>query len=207
MYSLRERFSCFNTITQLNALSANEIMFIHNGIENISQALIGEVKNNSIVRESILNLNQNKNSNEDVSYRNNKISWIDMNDDNKWLYNKVKELILTVNQKFLFDLTDLEVLQYTVYETGEFYKKHIDTESTLFVGDACRKLSFSVQLTDPKEYEGGELLIHTSENAIVASKEFGSITFFPSFLLHEVVPVTKGKRVSLVGWVYGPTFK
>lgn len=66
-----------------------------------------------------------------------------------------------------------------------------------------RKLSMSLQLSDPNDYEGGELLLHLSHNPTVISKQKGMMVFFPSHTLHEVTPVTKGERYSLVAWIHG----
>jgi PKHD-type hydroxylase len=62
-------------------------------------------------------------------------------------------------------------------------------------------------LSDPEEYEGGELLLKTSAFPIKTLNKKGTIIFFPSYVLHEVTPVTKGTRKTLVGWVLGPNFK
>ena len=79
-----------------------------------------------------------------------------------------------------------------------------------------RKLSVTVSLSDPEDYEGGVLefdlrntgQINTSE--IIKCKEIlpkGSIVVFPSYTWHRVSPVTKGTRLSLVQWNLGPGFK
>jgi PKHD-type hydroxylase len=70
-----------------------------------------------------------------------------------------------------------------------------------------RKLSFVIQLSDPKDYKGGELQIHLSDTPEVMKKEQGTLIAFPSYILHEVTPITKGKRYSLVGWITGKPFK
>jgi PKHD-type hydroxylase len=70
-----------------------------------------------------------------------------------------------------------------------------------------RKLSFSVMLTDPGDYKGGELLLKTSFKPMKTPKKRGTVVFFPSFVLHEVTPVTEGIRKTLVGWVLGPNFR
>jgi PKHD-type hydroxylase len=64
-----------------------------------------------------------------------------------------------------------------------------------------------VQLSDPSEYEGGELRLHTSQEPVIIRKEKGMVVCFPSYTLHEVTPVTRGERYTLVGWVHGPAFK
>jgi PKHD-type hydroxylase len=67
-----------------------------------------------------------------------------------------------------------------------------------------RKLTFVIQLSDPCEYEGGKLMIYYDGQIHEAPNEFGSMIIFPSSLAHEVTPITKGTRHSLVGWVTGP---
>lgn len=70
-----------------------------------------------------------------------------------------------------------------------------------------RKLSMVIQLSDPSEYEGGELLLHLGNNPTRIERKKGLAVFFPSYILHEVTPVTKGERYSLVAWVHGKPFK
>jgi PKHD-type hydroxylase len=72
---------------------------------------------------------------------------------------------------------------------------------------SLRKISVVIQLSDPTEYEGGELQVMNGEEPYrVCNKEKGSLIMFPSFLLHRVTPVTKGCRRSLVLWISGPPF-
>ncbi|MCK6649860.1 MAG: 2OG-Fe(II) oxygenase, partial [Bacteroidia bacterium] len=70
-----------------------------------------------------------------------------------------------------------------------------------------RKLSISVQLSDAVEYEGGELQFMINQNIVTAPKEKGTAIIFPSFALHRVLPVTKGNRMSIVGWIAGPAYR
>jgi len=69
-----------------------------------------------------------------------------------------------------------------------------------------RKISFSINLNDPSEYEGGNLEFAHLEGKLF-SKNKGSITFFPSMLTHRVTPVTKGIRKMVFGFIEGPPFK
>ena len=87
------------------------------------------------------------------------------------------------------------------WEIGEYYGPHFDIGPGRL---AERKLSMTVQLSDPADYTGGELLIYPE---FVAGKERGSMTVFPSFMCHNVLPVKTGIRYSLVSWVAGPPFK
>ena len=66
-----------------------------------------------------------------------------------------------------------------------------------------------VQLTDPNEYEGGDLqfgLQNEDGEWYTAKREKGSITIFPSFFTHRVTPVTKGKRYTLQEFYVGNHF-
>ena len=135
------------------------------------------------------------------------ISWLKPNDKTEWIYQKLTELILVVNERcYKYDLTYLEDLQFTVYNEGHFCNKHIDSASNINL-HSPRKLSFTLQLSDPQEYEGGDVILLTSNEPRKIKKERGIITFFPSNTLHEVTTVTKGIRKSLVGWVHGPNWK
>ena len=137
-----------------------------------------------------------------------KTSWIDLQDDSTWLYDKIAYIINTLNaQYYMFDIYGFnEHMQFTVYDGDEngHYDWHLDSGKSDM---SPRKLSFVLQLSDPEEYEGGELqLLNSSEPANVR-KEKGFAVVFPSYTLHRVTPVTKGVRKTLVIWVTGPTFK
>tara|TARA_E500000318_G_C3545152_1_gene206325 strand:+ start:624 stop:1535 length:912 start_codon:yes stop_codon:yes gene_type:complete len=77
-----------------------------------------------------------------------------------------------------------------------------------------RKLSMTLNLTEPTDYTGGDLKFdfgpHAGRGRFKTCKEIrprGSIIIFPSFLHHQVTPVTKGTRYSLVIWSLGKPFK
>ena len=102
-------------------------------------------------------------------------------------------------------LEDLQFSEYTE-ERGGFYAKHYDSGQKKSLDNYVdvRKLSFTIQLTDENEYEGGELIFHIDKKEKKkkkAPKSKGTIIFFESDILHEVTPVTKGVRHSLVSWV------
>ena len=135
-----------------------------------------------------------------------KISWLYSDDGIDWVFRRVTDITLNLNEKFFkFDLFGInEGFQFTNYEapSGK-YGKHVDRAINMCV----RKLSISIQLTNPEDYEGGELKLYDSEEETLMSKEQGTLIIFPSYVLHEVMPVTKGERNSLVTWVTGKHFK
>src|SRR6056300_1533974 len=138
--------------------------------------------------------------------RESKICWLYSSDDLDWVYRKITDIVLNLNDRFFqFDLHGLnEGLQFTNYKApSNKYGKHIDRSFNTLI----RKLSLSIQLTDPNEYEGGELFLYEDEKGTEMKKEQGTLVLFPSYILHEVKPVTKGERNSLVAWVTGKQFK
>jgi len=138
--------------------------------------------------------------------RDSKISWLYPVDKMDWVYRRVTDITLNLNERFFkFNLFGLnEGFQFTNYEapSGK-YGKHVDRGINIPV----RKLSISIQLTNSSEYEGGELYLYDDDKGTLMSKEQGTLIIFPSYVLHEVMPVTKGERNSLVTWVTGNQFK
>jgi len=109
------------------------------------------------------------------------------------------------NQHFKFNLFGMiEGFQFTKYVAPKgHYTAHIDK---MYKG-SVRKLSLTVQLTNPKEYKGGDLQIYEGAHPQYMPKELGMGVIFPSYVLHRVSPVTKGTRYSLVAWFTGDNFK
>jgi len=135
-------------------------------------------------------------------------------------------------ENFLYDLTNIdgESLQYTVYGEGEYYGWHNDAGLSThykplstgnrgnggdiasdFINENCervRKLSFSLLLSDPDTYEGGNLqLLDETGKSYIAPRQRGVIILFDSRCNHRVTKVTKGVRKSIVGWTVGPRWK
>tara|TARA_R110000803_G_scaffold14150_1_gene39428 strand:- start:124 stop:702 length:579 start_codon:yes stop_codon:yes gene_type:complete len=138
--------------------------------------------------------------------RQSQICWLYSSDNLDWVFKKITDIVLNLNNRFFqFDIFGLnEGLQFTNYKSqSDKYGKHIDRS----LNNVIRKLSLSIQLTDPKEYEGGELFLYEDEKGKEMKKEQGTLILFPSYILHEVTPVTKGERNSLVSWVTGKQFK
>ena len=84
------------------------------------------------------------------------------------------------------------------------YSWHVDAGPP--IDGIQRKLSISILLSDPADFEGGELQFKGIEDQKVLTKQ-GSIIVFPSFVEHRVTPVTKGVRYSAVTWASGPSFR
>lgn len=143
--------------------------------------------------------------------RKSKITWMSDN----WMYRQIQPVIHEVNAlagwNFQWSMT--ESFQFTKYEGNQ--KQHYDWHTDS--GDAddnglTRKISASLILANDDEYEGGDFQIcipNPNQNKIIniKLKQKGTMIFFPSFVWHRVVPVTKGTRYSLVCWSKGNLFK
>lgn len=138
--------------------------------------------------------------------RKNSVVWLNEKDDLNWMYQRIAGVAININSQFFqFDLFGFtEDIQFTEYNApGEHYKKHVDR----IYNGVSRKLSMVVQLTNPAEYEGCDLELYTQTDPIKMKRDQGSVLFFPSYTLHQVTPITKGTRHSLVAWMGGPNFK
>jgi len=148
----------------------------------------------------------NATNEENTKYRDSEVVWISPSEETNWVFRRLTDVITKLNEDyFKFDLMGFtEPLQFTEYNapTG-CYGKHIDSMYDYYI----RKLSISIQLSDPKDYKGGNLEIHVDPQPSIMKKEQGTLICFPSWSLHQVTPVTKGRRHSLVGWVSGKPFK
>jgi len=91
-----------------------------------------------------------------------------------------------------------------VSRTGEGggYGAHVDNA---LMGKGDRRvrtdLSFTLFLTPPGDYEGGELVIHAAGATQSVKGEPGHLVLYPSGAIHEVRPVTRGTRIVCVGWI------
>ena len=133
-------------------------------------------------------------------------------------------------ENFLYDLRNIdgESMQFTRYEAGQFYGWHNDAGlatqyKPVSVGnrseglgqdfmneniEIIRKLSFTLQLSDPDDYEGGNVqFLDESGKSYFAPRQRGCLVLFDSRTSHRVLKVTKGTRKSIVGWTVGPRWK
>lgn len=140
-------------------------------------------------------------------FRKSKIKWMHHDGQSAWVYDRIRDLSIEANNAiWKFNLHSIiDSIQYTeYYEGGGHYNWHTD------IGPGSinhRKISITIQLSDPNEYEGGDLELWSGGDFKTMPKQKGAAVLFPSFLLHRVTPVTKGVRKSLVLWVGGSPYK
>lgn len=124
-----------------------------------------------------------------------------------WVYNRLQIAIERSNKNWNFSLYTMpEPIQYTEYTLGG---GHYDWHMDVGPGErmSCRKISITVQLSSPEEYEGGYLQFLRRPEPENAPKDLGAVVVFPSYMMHRVTPITKGIRKSLVLWVGGEPYR
>lgn len=143
----------------------------------------------------------------DDKLRSSKNSWIPTT---HWICGLVWSYLHNANvSNFQYDIDGFDdgSLQYTHYSEGDFYTWHQD-DAISFGRLRPRKLSVVVQLSDPEEYEGGNLeLMSSTDDKYVLPRTKGTIIVFDSRTRHRVTKVRSGHRRSLVGWGVGPQWK
>jgi PKHD-type hydroxylase len=152
--------------------------------------------------------------------RDSNIVWL----NDRWIFKEIQPYIHQANKLagWNFDWDFSESCQFTKYKLNQFYDWHCDSWEKTYsdINDKnrygkIRKLSVTCSLSNPEDYEGGELEFDFRNNdpdkptvkkcAEIAPR--GSIVVFPSHVWHRVKPVTKGTRYSLVIWNLGHPFK
>tara|TARA_Y100000004_G_scaffold49610_1_gene54597 strand:- start:318 stop:1097 length:780 start_codon:yes stop_codon:yes gene_type:complete len=183
---------------------------------------------------------EDKNIEQTRYVRDSEVAWF----NDQWLYDLIHPFIHKANKdagwKYNWDYS--ESFQFTKYNPGGFYGWHADGNSCHFgrykrfipgvsptlkdgrpprgyttnpqMVNKIRKLSLTLNLNKPGEYDGGNLKFDFGPHA--GGKRFhecteirpqGSLIVFPSYVYHQVTPVTRGTRYSLVLWSLGEPFK
>ena len=134
------------------------------------------------------------------------ISWIPF-DGLPELYLTLNEFIQKANlNHFGFeDIRITEQAQFTEYPEGGFYDWHMDSDVVMAHEPPVRKISMTLLLNHPSEFEGGDLELISPGRFKKLGQ--GHATCFASFLNHRVNAVKRGVRQSLVVWFGGKAFR
>ena len=128
--------------------------------------------------------------------------------DDEWLRSLLWSYVEQANERaFNVAVEPRSEMQLTEYAAHQFahYDWHHDVQWNGQSG-FDRKLSITVQLSDPDEYDGGDLEFdELKTNADFRSK--GTVLVFPSYLRHRIKPITRGTRRALVAWFFGPNWR
>ena len=136
--------------------------------------------------------------------RSSMIHWMNNEDYKDFLmpiYDIISRNVRMINDgMWRYNYEGYGVFQYSEYTEGDHFNWHIDQ---IAVKGESRKISFSLGISDESEYEGGDLGFKAAEEEDYYKIGRGDIIAFPSWMLHKVTPVTKGKRRVVVGWGEG----
>ena len=138
--------------------------------------------------------------------RTSRVSWLT---GNQFVLDELYHFVFTANSHAfhtnIYKKADVQFTEYLATEGGH-YAWHHDIDWNRCDG-MDRKLSVTVQLSSPDEYEGGDFSFSEVESPDERSREKGTVLIFPSYLQHAVSPVTRGTRRSLVAWFEGPQWQ
>jgi PKHD-type hydroxylase len=87
---------------------------------------------------------------------------------------------------------------FSRYQPGHAYGTHVDDA---LMGGIRSDISFTLFLSEPENYEGGELLIDSTSGEEAFKLAPGSVITYPATTLHRVAAVTRGERLAAAGWV------
>jgi PKHD-type hydroxylase len=175
-------------------------------------AVTGDINENNLTEETVKDLKKTRDSN---------VVFL----KDSWIYELIIPYIDLANKnaEWNFDWDFLEECQFTKYKKGQHYDWHRDSWDHPYnkpndpkEHGKIRKLSVTLNLSDPEDYTGGELEFDYNDGGPIndsnryVCKEIlpkGSMVVFPSHIWHRVKPVTSGGRNSLVIWNLGYPFR
>lgn len=164
---------------------------------HLKQNLINLFQDKKLVNAGVGNkavINQDKLIRSDVIY------WLDRKHNNQYendFFDLMDKFVLHLNNTCYTGITGYE-FHYTLYETGAFYKKHIDQ----FQNNGSRQYSMIMYLNaNWKIEDGGELRIYHDDIVQNISPNNGKSVFFKSAALAHEVLVTNKQRMSITGWL------
>ena len=92
--------------------------------------------------------------------------------------------------------------RFNLYKEGMYYGDHVDNALMGDDGDKVRiDMSFTLFISGPQDYDGGELVIKTGMGTSSYKLPAGHLVVYPTYFFHEVKPVTRGERLCCVTWL------
>jgi PKHD-type hydroxylase len=128
---------------------------------------------------------------------------LNYNQKNVWMFQRLIKIGLEANKAhYNFIINNLQGTRVNEYRENEFIDWHVDIGGN---ETSTRKLSIIIFLSDEKDYDGGQVRWNPAPAPF--PQEQGTVVVFPSYIIHTVEPITRGKRFSLVSWFHGPAFR
>ena len=130
--------------------------------------------------------------------------------DTHWVGGFIWHYILRANREnWNYDLSHLDgdSVKFKKYEVGDYQTWHTDAKP-LQGDEPLRKISFTIQLSNYDDYEGGNVeFMDETQRKYIIPRQRGTVALFDSSAQHRVCRVTKGIRKSLVGWCVGSQWR
>ena len=175
------------------------------------ESILGIISSSELEFKQSKVFKPNKIQEEDLSQRKSNVAFIEDENLDRILFSLVQEA--NYNARWNLNLHSVYPVQYGVYENNDFFGWHCDQniEFDPNVDTSVKKISLTLFLNDPSEYEGGEFDIEYKGPASdprydTFKSPLGYVVFFQSHLWHRVRPVTSGIRKSIVAWFGGPPY-
>jgi len=112
---------------------------------------------------------------------------------------------LGANERFMSAALPLRVLppMFNRYDVGMTFGAHVDGSIRSLPGAGIRlrtDVSSTLFLTDPGDYDGGELIVHDTYGTHSVKLPAGHLVVYPATSMHSVTPVTRGSRWAAFFW-------
>lgn len=193
----------------MDLIRKNDNLLNNSEIKDILKSVENKIFSNAY---SLSDYNNRNNPNHIIEKSSRKGQVIFLEESDVPHFKKIQKAFESFMQDEIYVDVDYYEIQLAKYEEGDFFKLHTDSllDYTTAKKGKCRKLSMSVQLSDPNDYDGGELQVYIpnqtknkSFKVETLSNEQGAGIIFPSFLDHSVSKLKTGTRLVLVVWANG----
>jgi len=190
----------FNTL--IDSFIDNNVGIAENFLSDALSAHLKDNLNSLYTKKLLLSAGTGNDTNvaHNKSVRGDVIYWLDRSHNNQYeneFFDLMDAFVSHLNNTCYTGITGYE-FHYALYETGSFYKKHLDQFRT----NDSRKYSMINYLnTDWQEEDGGELCVHHKDSLQNISPDNGKSVFFKSSELEHEVLVTNKPRMSITGWL------
>jgi PKHD-type hydroxylase len=124
----------------------------------------------------------------------------------EWIHERLWSAIYDSNNRLMHFSIDgfAHDAKLLAYNESDTFTWHIDHGTGPV---SCRKLTIAVLLVPANTFNGGTFEIFRYNSPEEIALGIGDAIIFSSVLLHQVKPLVKGTRYSLVNWAYGPPFR
>ena len=114
--------------------------------------------------------------------------------------------VLAKNNLFMSAALPLKIFPplFNCYQGGQSFGVHVDNAVRQVPGTPVKvrtDISMTLFLSEPEEYEGGELVVEDTYGSQKIKLAAGDMVLYPSTSLHRVTPVTQGRRLASFFWL------